>query len=198
MFIFQKIWRALFSWNTRFEIRPFALLPTIICFGCKICISQNKHRWEWQRLLTFSEISCCIWRQHYYRRKLVYKSHFWVKKFAISVKWWTLQWYWNTYFNTGFIQKTIVLFYVIEFSGGATFVEDPFKLFKNSKLQFLEGAIRLKKMTNKWNKIERTVERIKFDENFQPDKIFVILLDEEKNEIRTELKGFPNNLQLTK
>ena len=26
---FQKIWRALFSWNTHFEIRPFALLPTI-------------------------------------------------------------------------------------------------------------------------------------------------------------------------
>ena len=25
---FRKIWRALFSWNTRFEIRPFALLPT--------------------------------------------------------------------------------------------------------------------------------------------------------------------------
>ena len=28
MFFFRKIWRALFSWNTRFEIRPFALLPT--------------------------------------------------------------------------------------------------------------------------------------------------------------------------
>ena len=28
MFILRKIWRALFSWNTRFEIRPFALLPT--------------------------------------------------------------------------------------------------------------------------------------------------------------------------
>ena len=27
MFVFRKIWRALFSWNTRFEIRPFALLP---------------------------------------------------------------------------------------------------------------------------------------------------------------------------
>ena len=24
----RKIWRALFSWNTRFEIPPFALLPT--------------------------------------------------------------------------------------------------------------------------------------------------------------------------
>ena len=27
-FVFRKIWRALFSWNTRFEIHPFALLPT--------------------------------------------------------------------------------------------------------------------------------------------------------------------------
>ena len=29
MFVFWKIWHALFSWNTRFEIHPFALLPTI-------------------------------------------------------------------------------------------------------------------------------------------------------------------------
>ena len=28
MFVFRKIWRALFSWNTRSEIRPFALIPT--------------------------------------------------------------------------------------------------------------------------------------------------------------------------
>ena len=28
MFVFRKIWRALFSSNTHFEIRPFALLPT--------------------------------------------------------------------------------------------------------------------------------------------------------------------------
>ena len=27
-FVFQQIWRALFSWNTRFEIRPFVLLLT--------------------------------------------------------------------------------------------------------------------------------------------------------------------------
>ena len=33
MFIFRKIWRALFSCNTRFEIRPFALLPTISAAG---------------------------------------------------------------------------------------------------------------------------------------------------------------------
>ena len=30
MFVFRKIWRALFSWNTGFEIRPFALLPMIL------------------------------------------------------------------------------------------------------------------------------------------------------------------------
>ena len=28
MFVFRKIWRVLFSWNTRFEIRLFALLAT--------------------------------------------------------------------------------------------------------------------------------------------------------------------------
>ena len=28
MFAFRKIWHALFSWNNRFEIRSFALLPT--------------------------------------------------------------------------------------------------------------------------------------------------------------------------
>ena len=28
MFVFEKIWRALFSLNTRFEIRPFASLLT--------------------------------------------------------------------------------------------------------------------------------------------------------------------------
>ena len=32
IFVFQKIWHALFSWNTRFQIRPFALLPTIMWF----------------------------------------------------------------------------------------------------------------------------------------------------------------------
>ena len=32
MFVFWKIWRALFSWNNRYEYRPFALLPTIWIF----------------------------------------------------------------------------------------------------------------------------------------------------------------------
>ena len=30
MLVFRKIWRGLFSWNTRFEIHTFALLPTYV------------------------------------------------------------------------------------------------------------------------------------------------------------------------
>ena len=30
MFVFRKIWLALFSCNIRFELRPFTLLPVII------------------------------------------------------------------------------------------------------------------------------------------------------------------------
>ena len=33
MFVFPKIWRALFSWNTRFEIRPFGLLMTVFSYN---------------------------------------------------------------------------------------------------------------------------------------------------------------------
>ena len=48
-------------------------------------------------------------------------------------------------FGSEFIRKTFVSFYVIDFSGGATSIEDVFKLFKNSKLQFLEGTLGLRK-----------------------------------------------------
>ena len=34
MFVFRKIWRALFSWNTHLEIHPFALLPKNIGLKC--------------------------------------------------------------------------------------------------------------------------------------------------------------------
>ena len=44
---FRKIWHALFSWNTRFEILPFALLPT------------KNDKWsnvnEWTRILITME-----------------------------------------------------------------------------------------------------------------------------------------------
>ena len=46
MFVFRNIWRALFSWSTRFEIRLFALLPTKWCWWYYLLISdlydQNK------------------------------------------------------------------------------------------------------------------------------------------------------------
>ena len=42
MFVFREIWRALFSRNARFEIRPFALLPTIWRRSLNQC-SLHKH-----------------------------------------------------------------------------------------------------------------------------------------------------------
>ena len=36
MFVFRKIWHALFSCNIRFEIRPFTLLPTYCSPGCVV------------------------------------------------------------------------------------------------------------------------------------------------------------------
>ena len=38
MVVFRKICPALFILNTRFEIRPFALLPTIKLFSGKVSI----------------------------------------------------------------------------------------------------------------------------------------------------------------
>ena len=40
MFVFRKIWRALFSWNTRFEIHPSALVPKN-CLSSSIKQSKN-------------------------------------------------------------------------------------------------------------------------------------------------------------
>ena len=40
--IFQKISRTLFSWNTRFEIQPFALLPATFCFLTAVIWSKKK------------------------------------------------------------------------------------------------------------------------------------------------------------
>ena len=54
MFVFRKIWRALCSWNTRFEIRPFALLPTIYTL-------KFKRRWLWNVIIFTRNVSK-IWR----------------------------------------------------------------------------------------------------------------------------------------
>ena len=40
MFVFWKIWRPLFSWNTRFEIHPFALLPTTLALNMLASVSD--------------------------------------------------------------------------------------------------------------------------------------------------------------
>ena len=59
MFVFRKIWRALFSCNTRFEIRPFALLPPIL----------------WTTFpLNIDVILCAIW-YHLHNLKNVRNTH---------------------------------------------------------------------------------------------------------------------------
>ena len=50
MFVFRKIWRALFSWNSRFKIRPFALLPTnrgLVWSIIKICRCVVIYSWNY-------------------------------------------------------------------------------------------------------------------------------------------------------
>ena len=39
---YRKIWRALFSWNSRFDIQPFALLPTNCESNLKLFIGNYK------------------------------------------------------------------------------------------------------------------------------------------------------------
>ena len=51
MSLFRKIWRALFSWNTRFEICPFTLLPTNS--GQPDCPGFAQ-RFSWLKTLIFS------------------------------------------------------------------------------------------------------------------------------------------------
>ena len=61
MFVFRKIWRALFSWNTRFEIRPFALLP-------KNCLTK---------LLTIESAFVNYYHHWRLRRHLLVQSQQW-------------------------------------------------------------------------------------------------------------------------
>ena len=68
MFVFRKIWRALFSWNTRFEIRAFALIPTI---------SQTTRRtlffhcsWDFWIFQQFRHIESCV-RKLFITKKVV-------------------------------------------------------------------------------------------------------------------------------
>ena len=71
MFVFRKIWRALFSWNTRFEIRPFALLPTKRCWCCEIMnVLQNQYKIETWKFWTFCTNICA----QIFRNILIIKS----------------------------------------------------------------------------------------------------------------------------
>ena len=45
MFVFRKIWRALFSWNIRFEIRLFALLPTNSRMNQVKFVDENRQKY---------------------------------------------------------------------------------------------------------------------------------------------------------
>ena len=54
MFVSWKIWRALFSWNIRFEIRAFALLPTILQFQTDNAFGAAKHIYE-KKIIFFAK-----------------------------------------------------------------------------------------------------------------------------------------------
>ena len=55
MFVFRKIWRALFSWNTHFEIRPIALLPTKSNFLEVTSVAHSEH-WQTSKMEIFAKI----------------------------------------------------------------------------------------------------------------------------------------------
>ena len=61
MFVFRKIWRALFSWNTRFEICPFTLLPTISCTEIpdRYAFEVEVRRVEWPLRTNNPSLSIC-------------------------------------------------------------------------------------------------------------------------------------------
>ena len=65
MFVFQRTWRALFSLNTRFEIRPFALLPTKSCFrlkGSTVRIEKFENTSEQKAAMNLPKLLCAVLR----------------------------------------------------------------------------------------------------------------------------------------
>ena len=76
MFVFQKIWRALLSWNTCFEILPFALLTTKCWFFnasgnskdyIKTAKAFTKHsnKSRFHALTVFFHMTLCL-KKHYF------------------------------------------------------------------------------------------------------------------------------------
>ena len=92
MFVFRKIWPTLFSWNTRFEIHTFALLPTIF----EVFFSKHLARiaaLNSVKLLTMNACFCmCRVTQINYHNYCNYHSCFWIitasfGSFLILSKW---------------------------------------------------------------------------------------------------------------
>ena len=93
---FQKVWRALFSWNTHFEIRPFALLQTkyqkqssrvFIKKRCSENIQQIYRRAASGITLRHGVLLliCCIFPEHLFSRALT-EICFWSKNLTGSIE----------------------------------------------------------------------------------------------------------------
>ena len=54
MLVFRKIWRALFSWNTHFEIHPFALLPMSYCNHGVVYLNVAIYSPSWKFLIDWN------------------------------------------------------------------------------------------------------------------------------------------------
>ena len=90
MFVFRKIWRAFFSWNTRFEIRPSALLPSKLVTFQSTTLHSASSFWRVHKKITpcgyqgvrnvsFSETLVCGlngWSSacHHFEKSIVFKS----------------------------------------------------------------------------------------------------------------------------
>ena len=114
MSVFREICRALLSWNTRFEIHAFALLPTIyqvvivnhlqfqvleICNKYKKSVKGQvqacwtnmfrNHCWRQQKFLNFWKKCICKWRIYSpnSRSKVINESSFFKNLFDHFKKW---------------------------------------------------------------------------------------------------------------
>ena len=92
MFVFRKIWRALFLWDTRFEIHPFVLFPTNFGFenrevtkatkGDKIKHELRVTQWEFIFMVT----SLDLWVQTFELWVEIYQSNLRVTNSIPKVK----------------------------------------------------------------------------------------------------------------
>ena len=100
MFVFRKIWRALYSWNTRFEIRLFALLPTKY-YPCSHINVGDSQIVAIGRILNCQHITRCTDRS--LQNTCIFRIH------LSSVKKKTVSGYWKTLLLWLFPKTTTVL-----------------------------------------------------------------------------------------